>query len=94
MPKKTQKAQPKVQPAKTPAIHRQFSGEVLSVSAKTIRVLVKTVKTHPKYRKQFSVSTKFAVHDEKGLAKPGDTVVFEECRPMSRTKRWRLIRVV
>ena len=74
--------------------HRRFEGLVTSaVENKTIHVLVKIVKMDPKYRKQYSTSKKYAVHDEKGRSKVGDTVVFEECRPISKTKRWTLISV-
>lgn len=73
---------------------RRFEGDVVSVKEdKTIHVVVKVRKMHEKYRKQYTVSNKFAVHDEKNKAQVGDTVVFEECRPMSKTKRWTLVSV-
>ncbi|PIR03677.1 MAG: 30S ribosomal protein S17 [Candidatus Magasanikbacteria bacterium CG11_big_fil_rev_8_21_14_0_20_39_34] len=75
--------------------HRQFEGVVVSDSAeKTVSVRVGTTKIHPKYRKQYQTYRKYAVHDEKGAAKVGDKVIFEECRPISKTKRWRLVKVV
>jgi len=75
------------------AIRRQFEGEVVSVGEdKTIHVLVKSIKMHPKYKKQYTTSKKYAVHDEKNEAKLGDKIVFEECRPLSKIKRWRLIK--
>ncbi len=78
---------------KTP--HRQFNGQVVGVGeAKTVRVLVRSTKLHPKYRKQYVTTKKYAVHDEEKNAKLGDQVVFEECRPISKTKKWRLIRIV
>ncbi len=74
--------------------YRQFQGEVVrAATPKTIHVVVKTVKMHSKYRKQYHVSHTYAVHDEIGRAKVGDLVQFVECRPMSRTKRWRLVAV-
>lgn len=74
---------------------RQFEGSVVSTREdKTIHVLVETVKMHQKYRKQYTTGKKYAVHDEKQAAKEGDWVRFEECRPMSKTKRWRLTEVV
>jgi small subunit ribosomal protein S17 len=77
------------------SIHRQFEGEVVSVREdKTIHVLVKTIKMHQKYKKQYTTSKKYAVHDEKNDAKLGDLVVFQECRPLSKTKRWRLVKIV
>lgn len=73
---------------------RQFEGEVVSAPEdKTIHVLVKSTKMNAKYRKQFTTTKKYAVHDEKNEAKAGDVVVFEECRPMSKTKKWRLISI-
>lgn len=74
---------------------RRFEGEVVSVvENKTIHVVVKIRKMHEKYRKQYTVTNKFAVHDEKNTAQVGDKVVFEECRPMSKTKRWTLVSLV
>ena len=71
---------------------RQFQGEVVSEKEnKTIHVLVHRMKMHPKYKKQYKVSRKYAVHDEKNQAKVGDKVLFRECRPLSKTKKWRLI---
>ncbi len=74
--------------------HRRFEGEVVSTKEqKTIHVLVNTIKTHPKYHKQYTRSRMYPVHDEKGVAQVGDVVVFEECRPLSKTKRWTLVSV-
>lgn len=80
---------------KPAAMHRRFEGVVVSDRGqKTIQVLVKTQKLHKKYRKHYTTSKKYAVHDEKGEAHTGDTVMFQECRPLSKTKRWRLVKVV
>ena len=74
---------------------RNFTGQVVSVGApKTIQVMVENLREHPKYRKQYTRHRKYAVHDEKGTAKLGDTVAFAECRPLSKTKRWRLISIM
>ncbi|MEK7084246.1 MAG: 30S ribosomal protein S17 [Patescibacteria group bacterium] len=74
---------------------RQFFGEVVAKgSPKTIRVRVETINTHPKYRKQYTTAKAYPVHDERGEGAVGDTVLFVECRPLSKTKRWRLIRIV
>jgi small subunit ribosomal protein S17 len=74
---------------------RKFSGIVVSVAEnKTIHVLVRVKRMHKKYKKQYWVSNKYAVHDEKNIANVGDEVSFKECRPMSKTKRWRLISIV
>lgn len=73
---------------------RTFQGVVVSDAMdKTIVVKVETKKVHPKYQKQFTVSKKYKVHDEKNAAKVGDQVVFVETRPLSKDKRWRLVEI-
>ncbi|MCX6781514.1 MAG: 30S ribosomal protein S17 [Candidatus Magasanikbacteria bacterium] len=75
-------------------IRRQFSGTVVSAAMnKTVVVNIESRKLHPKYKKYYRVNKKYHVHDEKGTAKTGDKVVFVECRPISKTKRWRLVSV-
>lgn len=76
-------------------VKRQFTGEVTGAKEnKTIHVRVSTVKMDPKYNKQYTTAKKYAVHDEKRAAKIGDVVLFEECRPLSKTKKWRLVKVI
>lgn len=71
---------------------RRLEGIVVSDKmAKTIVVKVNRSKSHPKYKKQYVESKKYKVHDEKGEFHVGDTVIFEECRPISRDKCWRVI---
>jgi len=79
---------------KKPAvISRKFNGVVVSdKNDKTIVVDVKSVKKHPKYKKRYTVSSRYKVHDEKNEFKTGDKVSFVECRPLSRDKRWRVIK--
>jgi len=73
-------------------IKKVFQGTVISnKSQKTAVVRVDRLKVHPKYKKRYKISKKYKVHDEKNECKVGDKVVFEECRPLSRDKRWRLI---
>lgn len=85
----TQKTTKPTVPAAT---RRQFTGKVLRRSGeKTIAVSVARTMTHPKYHKQYERSKTFLVDDSAGIAKVGMIVVFEECRPLSRMKRWRLI---
>jgi small subunit ribosomal protein S17 len=62
--------------------------------AKTIAVRVDTARRHKRYHKILRSSTTLHVHDESNDANAGDTVRVMECRPMSRTKRWRLIEVL
>lgn len=76
-------------------LNRQFIGHVVSAAMnKTIVVDVASHKFHPKYKKQYRVNKKYHVHDEKSEAKLGDQVVFVECRPLSKTKHWRLIQIL
>jgi len=61
---------------------------------KTIVVTVHTRKTHPLYRKQYTVSKKFMAHDEKNEAQIGDKVEITETRPLSARKRFILSRII
>ncbi len=61
---------------------------------KTITVRVDRVLHHPVYNKLMRMATKFKAHDDLNVAKIGDTVRIEETRPLSKTKRWRLVEVV
>ncbi len=70
-------------------------GEVISNRmAKTIVVSVERRFAHAKFKKVVTGYKKFCAHDEKGQAKVGDRVRIEETRPVSKTKRWRLVAVV
>ncbi len=70
-------------------------GEVISNKmAKTIIVRVERRFPHPKFKKVVTGYKKFYAHDEKNEAKVGDRVRIEETRPLSKTKRWRLVEVV
>ena len=61
---------------------------------KTIVVSVERLTRHPLYKRVMKASTKFAAHDERNEARIGDTVLIEESRPLSATKRWRLVSVL
>lgn len=61
---------------------------------KTIVITVTERKTHPLYKKQYTVTTKYMAHDEKNEAKPGDRVVIVETKPISARKRFTLDKVV
>ncbi|MFA7654208.1 MAG: 30S ribosomal protein S17 [Candidatus Magasanikbacteria bacterium] len=74
---------------------REFVGVVVSSAMKkTIVVKVDRRKMIEKYKKAVRVSRKYHVHDENGAAKVGNQVSFIECRPMSKTKRWNLVKIV
>jgi small subunit ribosomal protein S17 len=61
---------------------------------KTIVVSVERLARHPLYKRVIRLSTKFKAHDEDNEARIGDTVLIEESRPLSATKRWRLVEVM
>lgn len=70
-------------------------GVVVSAGAeKTCVVMVEQRKRHPLYGKMITRSKKFHVHDEENAAQVGDVVQIMETRPVSKTKRWRLVEVV
>ena len=74
---------------------RILRGVVVSDKAqKTIVVSVSTSKTHPIYKKGYSITKKFMAHDEKEEAKPGDRVSIIETRPLSARKRFTLRKVI
>ena len=73
---------------------RQFTGIVIDKKmAKTAKVLVKRIKVHPLYKKQMKIKKIYHVHDEMETKK-GDKVKFQDCRPISKTKRWQIIEVI
>jgi small subunit ribosomal protein S17 len=74
---------------------KERTGEVVSSKMqKTIVVSVKRRFPHPQFKKVVTTFKKFYAHDEKSEAKVGDIVRIEETRPLSKTKRWRLVEIV
>ena len=70
-------------------------GVVTSIMGdKSIVVTIRERKHHPKYGKMVNSTKKFHVHDEENTANVGDTVRIMETRPLSATKRWRLVEIV
>ncbi len=70
-------------------------GVVTSVKMqKSIVVMVERLVKHPLYKKYTKRRSKFMAHDEKNEAREGDIVLIEETRPLSKRKRWRLVRIV
>ena len=61
---------------------------------KTIVVSVERLSRHPLYKRVIRLTTKFKAHDERNEARLGDTVLIEESRPLSATKRWRLVEIL
>jgi small subunit ribosomal protein S17 len=89
-------------PAVLPSLHSERTGQqktrqgivVSDRAAKTIAVRIDVTRRHPRYAKVVRTSTTLHAHDERGEAHIGDTVVIRESRPLSRTKRWRLMEVL
>ena len=79
----------------TQKTQRTIEGRVVSNKMqKTVTVLLERQVQHPLYGKIVRRSTKVHAHDEKSECKEGDTVRITECRPLSKTKNWRVVEVV
>jgi small subunit ribosomal protein S17 len=84
-----------IESATAEVVQRTLSGAVTSDAMnKTITVMIERTIKHPVYGKYIKRSTKLHVHDENNECTKGDTVVIEQCRPISKTKSWRLVKVV
>lgn len=72
---------------------RRLVGTIVSNKMqKTVVVRAERVKEHPKYRRRYKVHKKYKAHDEKSEYHIGDRVMIEECRPLSKDKKWRVIK--
>ena len=70
---------------------KRIQGEVVSATNdKTIKIQTISYKKHPLYKKRVETRSTYYAHDEENAANVGDTVTIVECRPMSKTKRFRL----
>lgn len=76
-------------------LQRTLTGTVTSDKMdKSITVMIERRVKHPIYGKFIKRSTKLHVHDDTNECGIGDTVIIEQCRPMSKTKSWRLVKVM
>ncbi len=76
-------------------VERTVTGRVVSNKMdKSITVLVERREKHPIYGKYVTRSTKLHAHDEKNECNEGDLVAIAECRPLSKTKAWRLVEII
>jgi len=74
---------------------RTLQGVVTSNAGdKSATIIIERRIKHPLYGKIITRSTKLHVHDEANECSKGDTILIEECRPMSKTKSWRLVKIV
>lgn len=80
--------------ARTP-LRKEKVGRVVSDKMdKTIVVSVERLSRHPLYKRVIRLTTKFKAHDERNEARIGDTVRIVESRPLSATKRWRMVEII
>jgi len=83
------------QAAETTANKRTLQGVVTSNAGdKSATIMIERKIKHPLYGKFIKRSTKIRLHDEANECNKGDTILIEECRPMSKTKSWKLVKVV
>jgi small subunit ribosomal protein S17 len=75
-------------------LRTQIGSVVSDKMDKTVTVLIERKVKHPLYGKFVKKSTKLHVHDENNECAMGDTVQIKECRPMSKSKSWTLVRVM
>lgn len=74
---------------------REFEGLVVSDQRdKTVTVQVERMVMHPVYKKFVKKTAKFSAHDEQNQFKIGDTVLIQECKPISKTKTWTVLQKV
>lgn len=74
---------------------RQLIGTIVSNKmAKTVVVRVERIKEHPKYKRRYRVSKRYKAHVETEKYKVGDKVIIEECRPISKDKKWKVIKKI
>lgn len=76
-------------------LKRTLTGRVVSDKMdKTVAVLVERKVKHPLYGKVIIRSKKYHAHNENNEFHPGDTVLIEECRPLAKTKAWRVVKLL
>jgi small subunit ribosomal protein S17 len=81
--------------SETTEVTRTVTGRVVSNKMdKTVTVLIERKVKHPIYGKYIRRSSKLHVHDEQNACQEGDTVTIEQCRPISKTKAWRLVDII
>jgi small subunit ribosomal protein S17 len=85
---------PETAPVKKSRRIQKVGRVVSNKTDKTIVVVVESLKKHRIYKRTFKQTKRFHAHDENNICQIGDTVRIEESRPISKTKRWRLVEIV
>ena len=81
--------------SETKTAARTVTGKVISDKMdKSATVMIERLVKHPVYGKYIRRSTKLHIHDAENTCQEGDMVIIEQCRPISKTKSWRLVEVV
>lgn len=76
-------------------MRKKVIGKVISDKMQKTRVVIsETLRKHPRYKKYYKHRTKYYAHDEREESRVGDTVLIEETRPLSKLKRWRLVKIL
>ena len=85
-----------VKKADTGVVNKRTVQGVVTSSAgdKSATIMIERLIKHPVYGKFIKRSTKLHIHDEANECNKGDTIMVEECRPMSKTKSWKLVKIV
>jgi len=74
---------------------KQLTGTIVSDKMqKTVIVKVERIKEHPKYKRRYKIHKKYKAHVESGEYHIGDKVIIEECRPISKDKKWKVIKKI
>ncbi len=73
---------------------KKLSGKVVKLGQKSVTIQFDIYEKHPKYLKMHKITRKMHVHDENGMAKLGEIIEIEECRPTSKTKSFKVSRVI
>jgi small subunit ribosomal protein S17 len=76
-------------------MRKKVVGKVISDKMQKTRVVIsETLRKHPLYKKYYRHRTKYYVHDEREESRESDVVLIEETRPISKLKRWRLVKII
>jgi small subunit ribosomal protein S17 len=91
----SKQTKPAEAPAAAEKVAKTVTGKVVSNKMqKTITVVVERYEPHPRYGKYIRRTTRLLAHDENSESREGDVVAIEECRPLSRRKNFRLVRII
>ncbi len=74
---------------------KTLTGKIISNKMqKTVVVRVESLKEHPKYKKRYRLHKNYKAHNEKQECKVGDRVIIQECRPISKDKKWEVVKIL